>query len=75
MSQRWIGSPRRDGAKLIAEAADHQAAKPHDCNALSRIRQAYAEPGDNAFHLALGTLVREYFRTSNNEFIRSRFTD
>ena len=24
----------------------------------------YGEPGDNAFHLALGALVREYFRTS-----------
>jgi hypothetical protein len=71
MSQRWIGSPQRDGAKLIAEAADIRRQSRTICAALSRIRQAYAEPGDNAFHLALGTVVREYFRTSKNEFIRS----
>jgi hypothetical protein len=30
---------------------------------------------DNAFHLALGALVRECFRSSKNEIIRSRHTD
>jgi len=57
--------------KLTAEGADIRRQSCTIFNALSRLRQGYGEPGDNAFHLALGALVREYFRTSKNEFIRS----
>ena len=60
MSQRWIGFSE-DDAQAIAEGADIRSAKPHD----------FQRVEDNAFHLALGAVVREYFRTSKNEFIRS----
>ena len=45
--------------KLSAEGADIR--QPHDFQLVE----------DNAFHLALGAFVREYYRTSKNEFIRS----
>jgi hypothetical protein len=61
--------------QLIAEGADISRQSRTISSALSRFRQGYGEPGDNAFDLALGPLVREYFRTSKNEIIRSRFTD
>jgi hypothetical protein len=61
--------------KLIAEGADIRRQSRTISNALSRLRQGYGEPGDNAFHLALGAFVREYFRNSKNEIIHSRFTD
>jgi hypothetical protein len=60
MSQRWTGSPRRDDAQSNCRRRRYQAAKPHDSQ---RVK-------DNAFHLALGALVREYFRNSKNEVIR-----
>jgi hypothetical protein len=46
--------------KLTAEGADIRRQAPLD----------FQRVEDNAFHLALGAFVREYFRTSNNEFIR-----
>jgi len=46
--------------KLIAEGAD-----------IRRQRGTiFQRVEDNAFHLALGAFVRDYFRTSKNEFIR-----
>ena len=71
MSQRWIGWKARpllrirygseDDAQVDRRRGEYQAAKPHD----------FQRVEDNALHLALGALVREYFRTSKNEFIRS----
>jgi len=60
MSQRWIDFSE-DGAQANRRRRGYQAAKPHD----------FQRVEDNAFRLALSALVREYFRTSKNEFIRS----
>ena len=61
MSQRWNDSPRRDHAQSNCRRRRYQAAKPNN----------YQRVEDNALHLAFGALVREYFRNSKNEFIRS----
>jgi hypothetical protein len=48
--------------KLTADGGGYQLAERAISDALSRLRQGYGEPGDNAFHLALGAFVREYSR-------------
>ena len=76
MSQRWIGFSE-DDAQANRRRRGYQATEPLDFQRVER--KAPWEPRsfteDNAFHLALGAFVREYFRTSKNEFIRSGFTD
>jgi len=64
ISQGWIGFSE-DDAQANRRRGGYQATEPLD----------FQRVEDNAFHLALGAFVREYFRTSKNEFIRSGFTD
>jgi len=70
-ARRWIGFSE-DDVKIVRRRRKYQAAKARFfANALSRLRQGYGVPRDNAFHLH-GALLISYQRSSDRQGLRAR---